>query len=401
MNLKESIARKFHSLAGILDERGRRLWAAAEARELGHGGQTLVSEATGLARHTIRAGVRELEGERVVPAGRQRMAGAGRPTRVKSQAGLEEAIESLISPGTRGDPESPLRWTTKSLRNLSDALHERGFVIGRSTLGQQLHRMGYSLQSTQKTSEGSQHIDRDAQFQRIHDAIAEYSASGEPAISVDAKKKELVGDFAQGGQEWQPKGQPVAVRVHDFVDPQLGKVAPYGVYDIAANTGWVSVGISADTGEFATATIQRWWDRIAVNGYDHPTRLLITADGGGSNGSRLRAWKLGIQALANKIGIPITVMHLPPGTSKWNRIEHKLFCHITQQFRGRPLMSRELIVELIAHTKTRTGLKVAAELDETIYLKGKTVSDEEMAALNIQRDEFHGEWNYTISPQAG
>ncbi len=398
MNLKESIARKFEALSDVLDERGRRLWAAAEARELGWGGQTLVSQATGLARHTIRAGTRELDGERTVPTGKQRLKGAGRKRLEDAQPGLLAALDKLVSPGTRGDPGSPLRWTTKSLRNLVDALRAQGFALGRTSLSDLLRRLGYSLQSTRKKTEGKQHPDRDAQFQRIHDAVADFIACGEPAVSVDAKKKELVGDFTQRGREWQPKGSPVPVRVHDFIDRELGKVTPYGVYDIGNNAGWVSVGVSADTGEFSTATIRRWWDRIGANGYPDASRLLITADGGGSNGYRLRAWKVGLQALADDIGIPITVMHLPPGTSKWNKIEHRMFCHMTQQFRGRPLVSRELIVQLIAHTTTRSGLHLEAELDDTIYLKGASIPDEVMKCLNIVRHEFHGEWNYTIHP---
>jgi len=398
VSLKESIARKFAALSDTLDERGKRLWAAAEAREIGWGGQTIVSQATGLARHTIRAGIRELEGKRVVPAGKQRIPGGGRKSLTATQAGLVEALEELVSPGTRGDPTSPLRWTTKSIRNLVSALRAQGFKIGRTALGELLHELGYSLQSTRKTTEGKQHEDRDAQFQLIHDTVADFVVHGEPAISVDAKKKELIGEFAQAGSEWQPEKKPVAVRVHDFIDRELGKVTPYGVYDVAHNVGWVSVGISADTGQFATATIGRWWDRLGAQGYPNATRLLITADGGGSNGYRLRAWKVGLQELANKLGIPITVMHLPPGTSKWNKIEHRMFCHITQQFRGRPLLSREVVVQLIAHTKTRTGLQVQAELDDTTYLKGVSISDAAMKALNIEGHEFHGEWNYTIRP---
>jgi hypothetical protein len=271
--------------------------------------------------------------------------------------------------------------------------------VGRTALAKVLRGLGYSLHATRKTTEGKQHVDRDAQFQKIHDEVAAFIASGDPAVSVDAKKKELIGDFKQAGQEWQPKGQPVPVRVHDFIDKELGKVTPYGVYDIATNAGWVSVGISADTGEFATTTIGRWWKKIAEAGYPGASRLLITCDGGGSNGSRLRAWKVGLQALADDIRIPITVMHLPPGTSKWNKIEHRMFCHITQQFRGRPLVSRELVVALIAHTTTRTGLIIEAELDDAVYLKGESIPDSVMESLRIERDEFHGEWNYTIHPR--
>jgi hypothetical protein len=342
--------------------------------------------------------MRELDGARRAPEGKQRASGAGRPRLEEAQPGLLDALEELISPGTRADPESPLRWTTKSLRNLSESLRERGFTAGRTVLGEILHCLGYSQQATRKKTEGKQHPDRDAQFERIHDTMAEFIAAGQPAVSVDAKKKELVGDSKQEGREWQLKEKPIPVRVHDFVDLQLGKVAPYGVFDMAKNLGWVSVGISADTGEFATASVRRWWERVGSNGYPDAKRLLIIADGGGSNRSRLRACKVDMQALADDIGIPITVMPLPPGTSKWNKIEHRVFCHIIQQFRGRPLVSRELVVQLVAHTTTRAGLPVEAELDTNIYLKGQRISDEVVDCVNIVRDEFHGEWNYTIHP---
>jgi transposase len=351
-----------------------------------------------MTRRAIGVGIRELEGERVVPAGRQRLPGAGRKRAESAQPGIEEALDALVSPGTRGEPTAPLLWTTKSLRNLADALRGQGFSASTTTVRRMLRERGFSLQSTRKRTEGKQHPDRDAQFQHIHDLIAAFRSTGDPAVSVDAKKKELIGDFAQGGREWQPTGKPVSVRVHDFVDPSLGKATPYGVYDIANNSGWVSVGVSADTGDFATQTIRRWWDRVGERGYPDAKRLLITADGGGSNGYRLRAWKVGLQVLADEIGVPITVAHLPPGTSKWNRIEHRLFCHITAQYRGRPLVSLETLVELIAHTRTAKGLRVDAELDETVYPKGVQIDDEVMACLNIERDEFHGEWNYTIHP---
>lgn len=398
MDLKESISRKYGAIRDRLDERGRRIWAAAEVRELGWGGQTLVSEATGLARHTIRAGLRELEKGSEVPSDRVRAEGGGRPKVEDVQVGLVDALESLVSPETRGDPESPLLWTTKSLRHLAEALAAQGFGATPKTVARLLRQSGYSLQSTRKKLEGTQHVDRDAQFQRIHSAIEEFRAAGEPVISVDAKKKELVGDFAQQGREWRPAGKPVSVRVHDFIDAALGKVVPYGVFDVARNTGWVNVGVSADTGDFAVMSIRRWWERLGVHGYPNASRLLITADGGGSNGYRLRAWKVGLQALADDLQLPVTVMHLPPGTSKWNRIEHRMFCHITAQFRGRPLVTRETIVQLIAHTKTKGGLRIEAELDETIYPKGVRIDDDVMACLNISRDPFHGEWNYTIHP---
>lgn len=395
---EDSIRRKYEALRDTLGERGRRLWAAVEAREIGWGGQTLVSKATGMTRRAIRMGLRELSGERQIPAGRQRMPGGGRRTVETSQPGLVCALTSLISPGTRGDPESPLLWTTKSLRKLSSGLAEKGYRVSFKQVGRLLKGLGYSLQSTRKTIEGRQHPDRDAQFQLIHDSIRDFVSSGDPTISVDAKKKELIGDFSRAGREWQPKGDPVLVRVHDFIDRTLGKVTPYGVFDIAKNEGWVSVGVTADTGEFATESIRRWWEHLGADGYPSAKRLLITADGGGSNGYRLRAWKVGLQRLADELKIPITVMHLPPGTSKWNKIEHRMFSHITLQFRGRPLISRELVVELIAHTKTKTGLRIEAELDETVYEKGVPISKDKMDAVNIECHEFHGEWNYTIHP---
>ncbi len=314
--------------------------------------------------------------------------------------GFGAALKALVEAGTRGDPESPLLWTTKSLRKLATTLTDQGFPVSFKQVGIELKKLGYTLQGTRKTKEGGKHPDRDAQFRRIHDAMQTLMKAGEPVISVDAKKKELIGDFGQNGQEWQPKGKPVEVRVYDFVDKKLGKATPYGVYDVAHNKGWVSVGISADTGEFATGTIERWWEKMGNEAHPGATQLLIIADGGGSNGSRLRLWKLGLQVLADEIGIPITVMHLPPGTSKWNKIEHRMFSFISMQFRGRPLESAELVVELIAHTKTSTGLEIQAELDETTYERGIKVTKKMMESINIRRHDFHGEWNYTISPNS-
>jgi hypothetical protein len=313
-------------------------------------------------------------------------------------ARLLDDLRSLVEPTTRGDPQSPLLWTSKSVRNLADGLRRMGHTIGRTLVGKLLHQLDYSLQGNRKTREGSDHVDRDAQFHYINDRVKEALASGNPAISVDTKKKELVGDFRNAGREWRPKGSPEEVRVHDFVIPELGRAVPYGVYDIAGNTGWVSVGIDHDTAAFATNAIRSWWQLMGRARYPKAKSLLITADGGGSNGSRVRLWKL--QKLADELDVPITVCHLPPGTSKWNKIEHRLFSFITSNWRGKPLVSHQVIVQLIAATTTRTGLKVRCQLDPMTYPAGVKVSDDELAAVNIVRHEFHGEWNYTISPKA-
>jgi transposase len=384
----------------VLDERGRRRFAAAEALAAGRGGVTAVSRATGIARSTITRGLAELRDETVPaePIDRVRRPGGGRKSLASTDATLLEDLRSLVEPVTRGDPMTPLLWTAKSLRNLAAELRAGGHRIGHNVVAKLLGELGYSLQANRKTLEGSSHPDRDAQFNYINDQVKAALAAGQPAISVDTKKKELVGDFKNGGREYRPKGDPEKVRVHDFLIPELGRAAPYGVYDIADNTGWVSVGIDHDTASFAVNAIRRWWRVMGRERYPHARRLVITADGGGSNGSRVRLWKLELQALANELDLEITVCHLPPGTSKWNKIEHRLFSFITQNWRGRPLVSYQTIVQLIAATTTTAGLTVRSEIDSKTYPKGVKVTDAEMDALNIHRHHFHGEWNYTIMP---
>lgn len=372
--------------------------AAAEAVALGRGGITRVARATGLSRGVIAAGVAELEATEVLPAGRVRRPGGGRKRTVDTDPTLRADLERLVDPVTRGDPESPLRWTCKSLRRLAEELGQLGHRVSRQLVMGLLHEAGYSLQATRKTLEGGDHPDRDAQFVHLNARVAEHLAAGEPAISVDTKKKELVGQFKNGGHEWQPAGQPEEVRVHDFLDKELGRVSPYGVYDLAQNTGWVNVGIDHDTATFAVESIRRWWDRMGRAVYPHATRLLITADGGGSNGSRVRLWKLELQRLADQTGLRIDVCHLPPGTSKWNKIEHRLFSFITQNWRGKPLVSYAVIVSLIAATTTAAGLRVGCQLDTTPYPAGRKVTDDEMASVRLHRDPFHGDWNYSILP---
>ncbi len=384
----------------MLDERGRRRFAAAEALTAGRGGISAVSRATGVARSTIGRALQELRSGEEPDAERVRRPGGGRKPLMDMDARLLDDLRSLVEPTTRGDPQSPLLWTSKSVRNLADGLRRMGHTIGRTLVGKLLHQLDYSLQGNRKTREGSDHVDRDAQFHYINDRVKEALASGNPAISVDTKKKELVGDFRNAGREWRPKGSPEEVRVHDFVIPELGRAVPYGVYDIAGNTGWVSVGIDHDTAAFATNAIRSWWQLMGRARYPKAKSLLITADGGGSNGSRVRLWKLELQKLADELDVPITVCHLPPGTSKWNKIEHRLFSFITSNWRGKPLVSHQVIVQLIAATTTRTGLKVRCQLDPMTYPAGVKVSDDELAAVNIVRHEFHGEWNYTISPKA-
>ena len=330
---------------------------------------------------------------------RVRSAGGGRKKLIDKDASLLKDLDALVDPTTRGDPMSALRWTCKSTYRLTEELKRQGHRVSQRTVCDLLGQAGFSLQSTRKTREGTQHEDRDAQFAYIARLVAEYQDVGDPVISVDTKKKELVGDFKNAGREWQPKGQPEAVRVHDFIDPELGKVAPYGVYDLTANAGWVSVGIDHDTAEFAVESIRRWWKEMGRPTYPGARRLLITADCGGSNGNRVRLWRRELQKLADELRLTIQVCHFPPGTSKWNKIEHRMFCHITANWRGRPLLSRQVIVNLIGSTTTRTGLRIKAEIDENTYAKGIKVSDEELAALAIERDTFHGEWNYRLQPR--
>ena len=366
----------------------------------GRGGVSAVTRATGVARSTIGRGLAELRSGETLDTSRVRRPGGGCKPLIETDTNLLNDLRSLVEPDTRGDPQSSLLWTCKSLTKLSRGLREMGHKIGRTLVGELLHELEYSLQGNRKTLEGSKHPDRDAQFCYINGCVNKALAAGAPAISVDTKKKELVGDFRNAGREWRPKGSPEEVRVHDFVIPELGRAAPYGVYDIAANAGWVSVGIDHDTGAFAVNAIRSWWKLMGRKRYPDASTLLITADGGGSNGSRVRLWKLELQKLADELGLTITVCHLPPGTSKWNRIEHRLFSFITGNWRGKPLVSHQVIVQLIAATTTKTGLTVRCELDQNTYPAGIKVSDAEIEAVNLTRHDFHGEWNYTISPKA-
>ena len=386
----------------MLDERARRRFAAAEALAAGHGGVTAVSRATGIARSTINRGLAELREEAApaAPAGRVRRAGGGRKPLTTTDPTLLGDLQALVEPATRGDPMAPLLWVAKSVRNLAAALQAQGHRIGHNVVAKLLRELGYSLQANRKTLEGTSHPDRNAQFDYINDQVKSALAAGQPAISVDTKKKELVGDFKNHGREYRPQGDPEKVRVHDFLIPGLGRAAPYGVYDIADNTGWVSVGIDHDTASFAVNSIRRWWRMMGRERYPRARRLVITADGGGSNGSRVRLWKRELQALANELDLEITVCHLPPGTSKWNKIEHRLFSFISRNWRGRPLVSYQTIVQLIAATTTDAGLTVRSEIDTNTYPKGVKVTDAEMQALNLHRHDFHGEWNYTIKPQS-
>jgi transposase len=400
MKEQEAITQRYARVAGVLDERSRRAVAASEALALGWGGITAVSRATGLSRKTIRAGIKELRGElpRAAP-GRVRRPGGGRKKLVATDPTVRADLERLVEPTTRGDPESPLRWTCKSVRKLAAAPRGLGHRVSHQWVAETLRALGYSLQGNRKTREGSGHPDRDAQFAHLNAAAEAFLAAGEPVISVDTKKKELVGDFKNGGREWRPQGAPEQVRVHDFVIPELGRVSPYGVYDLAANAGWVAVGIDHDTAAFAVATIRRWWHSTGRARYPRARRLLICADGGGSNGARLRLWKWELQRLADETGLTISVGHFPPGTSKWNKIEHRLFAFISQNWRGTPLTSYAVILSLIAATTTATGLTVESYLDTDRYPPGRKVSDAEMATLRLVRDAFHGEWNYTIAPR--
>jgi len=389
---------RFVRLEPFLDERGRRLFAANEALSLGRGGVSAVSFATGIARSTINRGVAELRASGVAGP-RIRRPGAGRRRAETSQPGLLEAIETLVEDAIRGDPEAMLRWVSRSQRHIVKALKELGYKVSQKLIGRLLRQLGYSCQANRKTLEGSNHPDRDAQFQYINKVTKAAIANGEPVLSVDTKKKELVGDFKNAGKELHRKGKPEPVRVHDFEIEELGKVAPYGVYDIAANEGWVNVGIDGDTAAFAVESIRRWWQRLGKSRYPATGRLHITADSGGSNGARVRLWKRELQKLANETGLEITVTHLPPGTSKWNKIEHRLFSFISQNWRGKPLVSHLVILSLIGSTKTSTGLTVDCDIDSNSYPRGIKVSDREMAEINIERHAFHGEWNYTIRPQ--
>jgi hypothetical protein len=403
----ESVALRFRSLSSFLDERLRRLVAAAESAAVGYGGVSLVARATGVSRRAITEGLKELNqqkvsGEPLLPSqSRIRRKGAGRKRTVVKDPSLRTDLDRLVDPATRGDPESPLRWTCKSVRTLAGELRREGHAVSHQTVAELLHEMDYSLQANQKKLEGSQHADRNQQFQYINRKAQRYLKQGEPVISVDTKKKELVGDFKNAGREWHPQGQPEQVRVHDFEirQPENGKVAPYGVYDLGRNAGWVSVGVDHDTAEFAVESIRRWWRWMGRRSYPKAQRLLITADSGGSNGARVRLWKWELQQLADETGLQISVCHFPPGTSKWNKIEHRLFSFISQNWRGKPLISHQVIIDLIAATTTTTGLIVKSKIDTNFYEKGLKVSDQQMAELRLRKEKFHGDWNYKLLPR--
>lgn len=389
---------KFQSLAPELTERSRRLWAATEARALGHGGIALVERATGISRSTIQRGMRELESGEVLTPGRTRRSGAGRKPTVTKDPTLLADLDGLVEPTSLGDPDSPLRWTARSVRTLASALQAMGHEVSHNLVAQLLHEAGYSLQANYKTREGTHHPDRDAQFRYINRRVHRCLKQAQPAISVDTKKKELVGDFKNPGREWRPKGAPDRVRVHDFVIPANGKAIPYGVYDLQRNEGWVSVGIDHDTASFAVNAIRSWWKRMGRSVYGGASDLLITADAGGSNGSRLRLWKWELQKFANRTGLSITVCHFPPGTSKWNKIEHRLFSHIAMNWRGKPLTSLATIVSLIGSTRSEAGLRVRSEIDRGSYPGGVVIDEAQMERICLKRHRFHGDWNYTIRP---
>ncbi|HEY6250188.1 MAG TPA: ISAzo13 family transposase [Candidatus Angelobacter sp.] len=406
MNHKD-IQRRFRSLSAFLDERMRRLVAAAESEAIGYGGVSTVARATGVSRRAITEGMKELSRQKVSREARSaqsriRRQGAGRKRTVDKDPALLEDLDRLVDPATRGDPESPLRWTCKSVRKLAEELQQEGHAVSYQTVAEMLHDLDYSLQANQKTLEGSQHADRDQQFEYINRKAQRYLQRGQPVISVDTKKKELVGDFKNAGREWQLKSQPEQVRVHDFEirKPDKGKVAPYGAYDLGRNVGWVSVGVDHDTAAFAVESIRRWWRWMGRPSYPQAKRLLITADSGGSNGARVRLWKWELQQLADETGLGISVCHFPPGTSKWNKIEHRLFSFISRNWRGKPLISHEVIINLIAGTTTTTGLTVKSKLDSNIYPAGLKVSDQQMAELQLRRDRFHGDWNYRLLPRS-
>ena len=392
----ETLGAKYAVLAPELTEPTRRLWAATEARALGYGGIAKVERATGVSRSTIARGLRELESGETLGPERTRRAGGGRKRSTEKDPGLLVDLKALVEPTASGDPDSPLRWTSKSVRNLASELRAMGHEVSHQLAADLLHELGYSLQANHKTREGPQHPDRDAQFRYINDVVRRFQQEKQPAISVDTKKKELIGDFKNPGREWRPKGQPETVRVHDFLIPEQGKAIPYGVYDLTRNQGWVSVGITHDTAHFAVNAIRSWWRHMGRPSYPNANSLLITADAGGSNGPRVRLWKWELQRFANRTGLRVTVCHLPPGTSKWNKIEHRLFSHIAMNWRGKPLTSLATIVTLIGSTKTDQGLRVRSEIDHRSYGKGVVVTDEQMAKIRLEPHAFHGDWNYTI-----
>jgi len=396
---EQAIKQRFELLVGELNERTRRLLAASEAMMIGWGGIAAVSRATGLSRKAITQGIKQLQDGAKISEGRMRRPGGGRKKTVTKDLKLGEDLERLVEPLTRGDPESPLRWTCKSVRKLAQELNQQGHQVSHQLVSELLHERGYSLQANRKRREGGEHPDRNAQFEHLNEEAQTFLAAGEPVVSVDAKKKELVGDFKNAGREWGPQGKPQEVRVYDFPISGLGRATPYGVYDLRHNAGWVNVGIDHDTAAFAVESLRRWWNAVGQSQYPGAKRLLISADGGGSNGSRVRLWKWELQQLADETGLAITVCHLPPGTSKWNKIEHRLFAWISQNWRGKPLVSYAVIVKLIAATTTQAGLRVQCQLDTNTYPAGRKVSDEEMASLSLQPHTFHGEWNYTILPR--
>jgi hypothetical protein len=398
LELEATIVEKYTAVSPILDERGRRLWAASESRAIGYGGDSVVSSATGLARETIRKGRAEVESG-VKSSDRIRRPGAGRPSLKESQEGLEDALESLVDPESRGDPMSPLRWTCKSRAKLAAALCNEGWCISSTSVGRMLNGLGYRLQSVNKRNEGKSDPDRNAQFEHINATADEYHAENQPVISVDTKKKELIGDFKNSGREWQPKGKPECALVHDFPQDAIGKAVPYGIYDMARNEACVNVGQSSDTPQFAVASIRRWWTSMGKRAYPDAHTLFITADAGGSNGYRSRVWKHELQKFADDVNLRIRVSHFPPGTSKWNKIEHRLFCQITKNWRGKPLRTFETVIELIGSTRTQAGLRVIAKLDKRTYKTGMTVTKEQMDALLLKRNCFRGDWNYELRPR--
>jgi Rhodopirellula transposase DDE domain len=399
MPSEASVAARFAAISPHLNERQRRLWVGAEARDIGRGGVALVARATGVSRPTIYKAFADLGGEPLAD-GRVRQPGAGRKRLTQTDPELAAALDALVDPDTRGDPMSPLRWTCKSTGQLALALTRGGHPVSAGTVGTLLRESGYSLQANAKTIEGAQHPDRDAQFKYLNQTAREFRDAGLPVVSVDAKKKELIGEFKNDGREWEPKGQPTEARVHDFEIPELGKAIPYGVYDLERNVGWVSVGQDHDTASFAVETLRRWWQGDGITAYPEARQLLICCDGGGSNGYKVRAWKYELSRFATEADLAVTVCHLPPGTSKWNKIEHRLFAHISMNWRGRPLTSHEVVVNLIAATTTRTGLRVHAEHDLRSYPKGMSISDADMRDIHLEPHQFHGEWNYTIKPRA-
>jgi transposase len=395
MGKESELRRRYKTLFKHLDERQRRLIAAADTEQLGWGGVSMVARTSGLSRPTIYKGLQELQ---EAPLGRTRQDGGGRKYIEEETPAILRRLEELIAPATRGDPMSPLQWTSKSTRYLMQALNSEGHEISHTTVAHLLQALGYSLQAASKTLEGKQHPDRNAQFEYINKMTKRFFRKGDPVISVDTKKKELIGKYRNGGQEWKPQGEPDEVLVHDFPDKKLGKAIPYGVYDVGQDAGWVNVGTDHDTASFAVESIRRWWRRMGKPVYEDAQELLICADGGGSNSHRSRLWKVELQRLSNELGIKITACHFPPGTSKWNKIEHRLFSHITMNWRGRPLVSHDVVVNLVSSTKTRSGLRVKAKLDKQKYPTGIVISDDEIEELNIKLHTFHGEWNYTISP---